>query len=547
MKRWMTGVIAATIASVFAFVGGTAHSATSPVFNGRIAFADVTGIGSMNPDGSGQWGVDLVPNDGDPAWSPDGMRIAFTTFRNGDADIYVSAPDGSDARNLTFSYSYDSAPAWSPDGKRIAFITYRNEGAGIYVMNADGSDQHLLVGDTGYPSNPAWSPDGTKIAYQSYYFDYESSISKVGIWVANADGTGAHDLTDNYSDNDPAWSPDGKQIVFDSSRDDPDNTDIYVMNADGSGVKRLTTDVAPDSHPAWSPDGQWLAFQSERASKRNPQIYVMKPDVANVRQLTTGNGNTSPAWQPLGPAPASGCTLWGTGADDLLVGGDGSDYLCGGDGDDTIIGGGNNDVLVGGDGNDYLVGSGGSDLLLGRAGDDRLDGRDGNPDYLTGGDGRDVALTDWRSGDVQDGIEARTRSLDVAVWRPVTASSFEPTNPPAAAFDGRNDDWWNSGGPAPRWIQVDLQRATKIAKLRLTASSQALGSLSLVLGKGPGPNADFRVLARIPGPTGAGQELTYVPKHPWKGIKTIRVESTNPGTEQNWVAWGEIAVIAVRR
>jgi dipeptidyl aminopeptidase/acylaminoacyl peptidase len=546
MKRWMTGVIAVTTAVLLALGGGRAQSATS-VFNGRIAFAAATGIASMNPDGSGQWGIDFVPNDQSPAWSPDGTRIAFTTFRNGDADIYTSAPDGSDAKNLTFSYSYDVDPAWSPDGKRIAFVTYRNDGPGVYVMNADGTDQHLLVGDTGYPSHPTWSPDGTKILYQSFYYDYETGESKAGLWITNGDGSGVHQLTDNAVDNNPAWSPDGKQIAFDSDRADLENTDIYVMNADGTGVKRLTTHLASDKRPAWSPDGQWIAFQSDRASKQSPQIFVMKSDGTDVRQLTTGNGNIQPAWQPLGPAPDQGCTIWGTGANDLLVGGDGANTICGGARNDTLIGGDGNDRLLGGSGDDYLAGGRGSDSLDGGPGDDRIDARDGVPDFVIGGEGRDTALLDWRSRDVLYGIEARSRSLDAAAWRPVSASSFEPTNPPAAAVDGRNDDWWNSGGPAPRWIQVDLGRPTKIAKLRLSASQQSEGSLTLVLGKGPGANADFRVLARIPGPTGAGQQLTFVPKHLWRGIQVIRIESTSPGTQGNWVAWGEIGVFAARR
>jgi hypothetical protein len=223
--------------------------------------------------------------------------------------------------------------------------------------------------------------------------------------------------------------------------------------------------------------------------------------------------------------------------------------LCGGDGNDTLIGGRRTDLLVGGAGDDYLAagGGGGSDLLEGGPGDDLIDARGGTAEVLNGGDGRDTALLDWHSNGMLHGIEVRKRSLDAAAWRPVSASSFEPTNPPAAAVDGRNDDWWNSGGPAPRWIEVDLQRPTKIARLRLSASQQSEGSLSLVLGKGAGPNADFRVLARIPGPTGPGQQLTFVPKHPWRGIKVIRVESTSPGTQQNWVAWGEIGVFAARR
>ena len=542
MARRMIGVLPLALAALA--VGGGAHATTESAFNGRIAFADVTGIASMNPDGTGQWGIDFTPGDGDPAWSPDGTRIAFTTNRNGDEDIYSMAPDGSGATELTFSNAYDSDPAWSPDGKVIAFISFRAEGSGIYVMNADGTDQHLLAGNVGYPSHPSWSPDGQSIAFQTYNYDYATGTNSSGIWIVT--GPSARPLTQG-PDNNPAWSPDGSKIAFDSTRDESGNTDIYVMNADGTGITRLTKDVAPDTQPEWSPDGRWIAFESGRVSKNAPQIFVMRPDGTDVHQLTGGDGNTAPTWQPLGPPPDARCSLWGTDANDVLVGTDGADVICGGNGDDTLIGLGGSDCLRGGPGDDYLAGGQDVDVFDGGPGNDTLDARDGGPDYVYGGDGFDKAILDWKSRDVLKGIEKTQRSLDVAAWRPVTASSFEPTNPPALAVDGLTNDWWNSGGPAPRWIEIDLLRSTTVSALHLWASQQPVGSVSLVLGKGPGTNSSFRQLVRINGPTGPGQELDYAPKHPWRGIRVLRIESTSAGTEQDWIAWGEIEVIAPRR
>jgi dipeptidyl aminopeptidase/acylaminoacyl peptidase len=542
MTRRMIGVLPVALTALA--LGGGARASSQSVFDGRIAFADVTGIASMNPDGTGQWGIELIPGDSRPAWSPDGTRIAFTSGRNGDEDIYSMAPDGSDQKELTFAYAYDSDPAWSPDGKAIAFVSFRPEGGGLYAMNADGSDQHLLAGDVGYPSHPAWSPDGKTIAFQAFKYDYATGIDTSGIWALT--GTAARPLTQG-ADADPAWSPDGTKIAFDSTRDEPGNQDIYVMNADGTGITRLTTDIAPDTQPAWSPDGRWIVFASERVSKRSPQIFVMRPDGSGVRQLTTGDGNTDPSWQPLGPPPDARCSLWGTNANDLLVGGDGSDQICGGDGNDTIIGLGGSDWLRGGAGDDSLAGGQDVDVLDGGPGNDTIDARDGGPDYVSGGAGTDKVSSDWQPIDVLKGVEQRRRSLNVAAWRPVTASSFEPTNPPALAVDGSTSDWWNSGGPAPRWLQIDLLRSTNVAALHLWSSLQPLGSVSLVLGKGSAPNARFRRLATIDGPTGPGEELDFVPKHPWRGIRYVRIESTSPGTEQDWVSWGEIQVVASRR
>lgn len=154
-------------------------------------------------------------------------KIAFYSSRDGESEIYVMNPDGTDQTRLTSDGNSDAYPAWSPDGTKIAFASQRDGDADIYVMNADGSGRTRLTYNPSFDLSPDWSPDGTQIAF----------TGDRDIYVMDADGTNVRKLT-NAGEQDqhgaPAWSPDGSKIAFTSS---PDNasSDIYVMNADGSG------------------------------------------------------------------------------------------------------------------------------------------------------------------------------------------------------------------------------------------------------------------------------------------------------------------------
>jgi Tol biopolymer transport system component len=267
---------------------------------GRIVFASTRDslageIYTMNADGSGQTRLTSnVAFDGEPAWSPDGQRIAFQSNREGTFEIYAMGADGSGPTRLTSNSAVDRDPAWSPDGTRIAFMSDRDSLVGeIYAMNADGSGQARLTSNSTPDSEPAWSPDGTRIAFRSYRGGNDE------IFVMNADGSGETRLTSNGAfDGEPAWSPDGQRVAFSSNRDG--NLEIYVMNADGSGQGNVTNNAAADFAPTWSPDGQQIAFQSNRGG--NIDVHVMNADGSGQAKVTSDPAaDLTPAWAPLRP------------------------------------------------------------------------------------------------------------------------------------------------------------------------------------------------------------------------------------------------------
>ncbi len=229
--------------------------------------------------------------DCDPAWSPDGARIAFVSYRDGGApEIYAMNADGSGQARLTANAAFDGTPAWSPDGATIAFASDRDGDGDIYVMRPDGTRPVNLIarGDRGSEKDPAWSPDGARIAFTS---DRDGNAE---VYVMNADGSGQTRLTTSAAwDGTPAWSPDGSRIAFRSNRDG--NNEVYVMDADGSDQRRLTVNPGADAEPAWSPDGTRIAFESDRDG--NVDLHVMDADGSGQERITTDAAfDGAPAW-----------------------------------------------------------------------------------------------------------------------------------------------------------------------------------------------------------------------------------------------------------
>ena len=289
-------VLPATVIPRFPAVAASPTDVTlmPSLTEGRIAFSSIRDgdweIYVMNVDGSG---LTRLTNNADtdccPSWSPDAARIAFESARDGNWEIYVMSADGSAVTRLTDNSAWDSCASWSPDGTRISFVSERDGNQEIYVMDVDGTNQRNLTNNLANDFAPSWSPDGTRIAFGS-------EREGVEVYIMNADGGGLTSLTNKLGyDAVPSWSPDGTRMAFGSELDG--NYEIFVMNVDGSGLTRLTNNPYTDCCPSWSPDGRRIAFDSYRGGQED--IYTINADGTGLMNLTNNpSWDADPSWSP---------------------------------------------------------------------------------------------------------------------------------------------------------------------------------------------------------------------------------------------------------
>jgi Tol biopolymer transport system component len=235
-----------------------------------------------------------------PAWSRDGKRIAFeynpdpsgSPARN--SEVYLMNANGTGLRNLTRKPGFDGDPSWSPDGKYVVFESQRDGNSELYRVDVKTRKVKRLTNDPAFDGDPAWSPFGRGIAFTSM------RTGNREIFLMKFNGSPPLNLTNNRaSDFDPSWKPNGELVAFASDRDG--NLEIYATN-DRFLLQRLTTNPALDAFPAWSPDAKSVAFVSDRSNAGNRDLYVMKSDGTSVRKLTdSSNWDVAPDWSSVTP------------------------------------------------------------------------------------------------------------------------------------------------------------------------------------------------------------------------------------------------------
>jgi Tol biopolymer transport system component len=232
-------------------------------------------------------------------------RILFTSTRDGNEEIYVMRPDGSQVTRLTNLAGTDKDPSWSPDCTRIAFSSNRQNNPEIWVMNADGTAPTRLTDATGADTDPTWSPDGSQIAFVS------GRTGNSEVFTMTASGANPTNRTSSASnDRAPDWSPDGSTLAFSSNR--TGNFQVFSMPAAGGAATRLTTGLGVCDAPAWSPDGTRLAITS--TSSGTAQIWTIAPDGSGAVRVSSGGGTEShPSWAPDGGTLAFGSNVSGGG------------------------------------------------------------------------------------------------------------------------------------------------------------------------------------------------------------------------------------------
>lgn len=267
----------------------------------------------MSSDGSCvNWLTKDPSNESDPAYSVLAQRLAFTSDREGNREIYLMDTSsllyganasllGATTTQITEDSAEDHSPSLSPDGEAIVFVSARDGSEDVYLFDVSSRQTTRLTEDPASDNTPAVSPDGRRIAFSS------SRTGAGDIYLMNEDGSHLVRLTDHpANDAAPTWSSDGRRIAFMSQRDG--NWEIYSMTANGTEPVRLTDHPASDQYPSWA--GEQIVFMSSRGG--DFEVYVMNGDGTSPTRLTLEPSMDGyPVWAsaghpgPVGPTPTS--------------------------------------------------------------------------------------------------------------------------------------------------------------------------------------------------------------------------------------------------
>jgi len=231
-----------------------------------------------------------------PAWSPDGSSVAFDGVADdGHIHIFAVNADGTGLTQITSGDGEEIDASWSPDGTRLAVETQRSpsEPTGIAIVDVATGDIRMITENPfdGDDAKPTWSPDGTRIAFARSRGEQKRPSA---VFVMDADGSSLQRITPRgLNAYRPAWSPDGTQMIFNTNDTSEriQDAEIYIVASDGSGLRRLTHEkYASAFRPTWSPDGEWILFTRftfPGQLTKSFDLYVMRPDGTDVRPVTS--------------------------------------------------------------------------------------------------------------------------------------------------------------------------------------------------------------------------------------------------------------------
>jgi TolB protein len=290
-----TRIIAHKLADeiIFRLGGGINGIAETQIFyvSSRGGHKEIWG---MDYDGANQHPITTLGSISlSPHVSPDGSRLAFSSFNGSAWEIRMFSLDLNRLLSFPRYGGTNLSPAWAPDGSKLAFSSSRAGDPEIYVLDQSGANLHRLTSSKGPDVSPVWNrKTGSEIAWVS------GRTGLPQIYTMGADGTNVQQFTDQGYAVSPSWSPNGQFLVFSWIRHygpgAPGAQDIYIMDVAGKQWVQLTHDGGRNDFPSWSPDGRHIVFQSNRSGSL--QIWTMLADGSNQKQLTTSGNNSEPDW-----------------------------------------------------------------------------------------------------------------------------------------------------------------------------------------------------------------------------------------------------------
>ncbi|MBI1279078.1 MAG: hypothetical protein GC179_13200 [Anaerolineaceae bacterium] len=253
---------------------------------------------------------ELVRDAYTPSWSPDGVYLAFYSTRDGGRDLYIMDVFGNRIQRLTHNGANNTSPSWSPDGRELVFASDYADAFGIFTIAVDCNDRfencatRLTPLDNYWYAAPAWSPDGKTIAFVSTKDTtnaFDSSLGNANIYLMNSDGTDVRRLTENLGeDYTPSWSPDSRSLVYSAQNIQSRTMELMIIDTqcrtEASCIRLLFSDVV-DLMPAWSADGSAIVFVDARDG--NFEMYSIDTEGRYLQRLTYNNTDEStPRWRP---------------------------------------------------------------------------------------------------------------------------------------------------------------------------------------------------------------------------------------------------------